>query len=115
MIQERIRTTRLGRNRFLAFAGTSMVAAAVQAWFPDRAEAAAPNGCYGLNGCPCCTNTGCCAKNCKGLTICGGAHCWHTCAYEGSTLVSFNCCDYKYTNSSGGTSNCICRNNWGSC
>ena len=116
MIQERIRTTKLARNRFLAFAGTTMVAAAVQAWFPDRAEATPPNGCSGLDGCPCCTSWSCCANNCRGLFICGGNHCWRTCAYEGSTLRSFDCCDYIYTNPNNGLDyDCICRLNWGSC
>jgi hypothetical protein len=111
MIQERIRTTTLSRNRILAFAGTTLVATAIQAWFSGRAEAAPPNGCRGYDGCPCCSNSGCCESGCSVLNNCGGVQCWRTCAYEGSTLVSFYCCDWRRSNGS----NCICRQNWGPC
>ncbi|HEV7708823.1 MAG TPA: hypothetical protein VGP16_11565 [Asanoa sp.] len=110
MIQERTRTTKLTRNRFLAFAGTALVAAASQAMFPGHAQAAAPNGCHGYNGCPCC-NSNCCESGCTRYNSCGSTSCWRTCAYEGSGLVSFYCCDWKRSNGSF----CICRERWGTC
>jgi hypothetical protein len=113
MIQERIRKTTLSRNRMLAFAGTTLVAAAIQAWFPGRAEAAPPNGCSGYDACYCCRNNACCdAGGCDPIKICGGNHCWRTCAYDGSSLVSFYCCDYQHK---GNLTVCICRESWGSC
>lgn len=111
MIQEMTRTSRLSRSRLLAYVGTALTGAAISAWFPGRAEAAVPNGCFGYNGCPCCGSNGCCSSGCTRLYTCGGNQCWRTCAYEGSTLYSFYCCDWKLSNGSP----CICRQNWGSC
>jgi hypothetical protein len=110
MIQHRIRTTKLARSRFLAYVGTAMVAGAVQAWFPNVAEASPPNGCSGYDSCPCCSGAGCCGPGCSNIYTCHGAQCWRTCAYESSALISFDCCDYDVNASS-----CICRQNYGSC
>lgn len=110
MIVEHVKKTRLTRNRFLAIAGATLVGVASNAWFPGRAEAAPPNGCYGYNGCSCCSATSCCASGCSKLYTCGGKQCWTTCAYLGSTLTRFDCCDYSRNGSP-----CICRVNYRAC
>ena len=107
---------RFGRNRLLAGAGAAMVAAATRMWFPDVGEAATPNGCFGYDRCPSCSGTSCTASGCTRRTCCcppsGVANqCWQTCAYEGSTLYRFSCCDWTTRAGAG----CICRGYIGPC
>ncbi|WP_214416060.1 hypothetical protein [Sphaerisporangium fuscum] len=109
MIVEHVKKTRLTRNRFLAVAGATLVGVATSAWFPGRAEAA-PDGCYGAPGCSCCSATTCCSSGCTSAYTCGGKHCWTSCAYLGSTLYRFDCCDYYK-----GGNLCICRVNNRAC
>ncbi|MEV6862870.1 hypothetical protein AB0M44_17950 [Streptosporangium subroseum] len=108
MIIEQVRKTRLTRNKFLAVAGATLVGVASNAWFPGRAEAA-PAGCQGAPTCPCCNATTCCS-GCTKATTCGGKQCWTTCAYIGSTLYRFDCCDYYRASAL-----CICRVNLRPC
>jgi hypothetical protein len=110
MIVEQAQKTRLSRNKFLAAAGATLVGVATKAWFPGRAEAA-PAGCYGAPTCSCCNATRCCSSGCTNAYSCGGNHCWTTCAYLGSSLSRFDCCDF-YTS---GGSLCICRVNYRAC
>ncbi|MFI7705263.1 hypothetical protein [Nonomuraea sp. NPDC049480] len=110
MIVEHVKKTRLTRNRFLAAAGATLVGVATHAWFPGRAEAA-PAGCSGYPTCTCCSATSCCFANCAKTNTCGGKACWTSCAYLGSTLYRFDCCDY-YSRSAG---TCICRVNHRPC
>ncbi|MEV1004182.1 hypothetical protein [Nonomuraea sp. NPDC050202] len=109
MIVEHVKKTRLTRSKFLAVAGATIVGVASNAWFPGRAEAA-PDGCYGYPSCSCCSATTCCASGCTKRYSCGGKQCWTTCAYLGSTLYRFDCCDF--TKSGAG---CICRVNHRAC
>lgn len=111
MIVEHVKKTRLTRNRFLAAAGATLVGVATNAWFPGRAEAA-PAGCApDFPTCSCCTSTSCCHANCTKSNSCGGKPCWTSCAYIGSTLYRFDCCDY--TSRSGAV--CTCRVNYRAC
>ncbi|GGO66698.1 hypothetical protein [Nonomuraea cavernae] len=109
MIVEHVRKTRLSRSKFLAVAGATLVGVATKAWFPGRAEAA-PNGCSGAPTCGCCSSTKCCSSGCSNATTCGGKQCWTSCAYIGSTLYRFDCCDYWNSGSL-----CICRVNLRPC
>jgi hypothetical protein len=97
---ESIDGVRFGRSRFLGAASVALGGLASRLWFPERAAAAVPNGCYGYNGC----RGG--YYGCK-----SGGQCWCTCAYYGSTLTEFKCCDYAY----GSTGPCICRGTVGPC
>jgi hypothetical protein len=109
MIVEHVKKTRLTRSKFLAVAGATLVATASKAWFPGRAEAA-PDGCSGYPTCSCCSASSCCGSGCSALYTCGGRQCWTSCAYLGSTLYRFDCCDYRKN----GTA-CICRVNLRPC
>lgn len=105
----------MGRRRSVALAGATMVAFASQVFFPETSQAAAapPNGCFGYDGCPCCSGTSCCSSGCSGCSNCGcptGGQCWYSCAYIGSTLYRIRCCDYRR-----GSGYCICRGILGSC
>jgi hypothetical protein len=102
----------LGRRKLLAGASAAMAGLATKLWFPERASAAPPNGCFGYNGCSCCSGSTCCRSDCRGGTYgCpSGGQCWTTCAYDGSILYRFRCCDWGT-----GGSPCICRARLGAC
>lgn len=111
-----LENVRFGRNRLLAGAGATLTAVAARMWFPDVSMAAPPNGCQGWNRCSSCSGATCTSSGCKKQTCCcppGGVadQCWQTCAYEGSTLYRFKCCDWR---TSAGV-NCICRGFVGPC
>ena len=100
------KTSSLTRNRFLAGAGTVLAGVAGSWFFPNAAEAAVPEGCHGLNACSSCSGATCTASGCTRLVgACSpGQQCWTTCAYIGSVLYRFQCCDWT-RNGAG----CICR------
>lgn len=107
---------RFGRSRLLAGGGAVLTALATRMWFADAVVAAPPNGCFGYDRCPSCSGATCTSSGCTRLYCCcppsGVANqCWQTCAYEGSTLYRFKCCDW--TTSSG--TRCICRGYVGTC
>jgi hypothetical protein len=111
---ESIDGVRFGRSRFLGAASAALGAVAAKLWFPERAAAAAPNGCYGYDACSCCNGSRCCRGDCRGGNYgChSGGQCWYTCAYSGSSLVKFKCCDFGF---GGGGAACICRGTVGPC
>jgi hypothetical protein len=111
-----LRSVPFSRNRFLATAGAVLVAAATRLWFAKPALAVIPNGCFGWHWCPSCSGTTCTASGCTKETCCCppdnvANQCWQTCAYWGSQLSRFYCCDWR---TSGGTG-CICRGYVGLC
>jgi hypothetical protein len=103
----------LGRRRLLAGASAALAALGARLWFPERAAAAPPNGCFGYNACSCCSGTRCCRSGCRGgyYGCPSGGQCWNTCAYDGSQLYRFRCCDWAY----GTSGRCICRGRLGLC
>lgn len=103
----------LGRRRLLAGASAMLAAFGARAWFPERAAAVTPpNGCYGYDACSCCSGSTCCRSDCRGgfYGCHSNAQCWTTCAYDGSTLYRFRCCDWAF-----GSRICICRARLGLC
>jgi hypothetical protein len=101
------RTKALTRNRFLAGAGTVLTGLASNWFFAADANAVVPpEGCYGYDACSSCSGPTCTSAGCKRVvgncTV--GQQCWTSCAYIGSTLYRFQCCDW---NASGHL--CICR------
>lgn len=110
-----IKGSRLTRNRFLAVTGSTLAAMAVSIWFPREAAEAScyiPNGCHGYCQCSCCSGSHCCRSDCRGgyYGCESGTQCWYTCAYSGSTLLKFKCCDWGTNNG-----NCICQGYVGPC
>lgn len=105
----------LSRSRFLAKVGTAMVMAAAAGWFPRQAQACyIPSPCTTWCQCNCCNGSTCCEWCCLGgnYGCASGGQCWYTCAYDGSTLYKFRCCDWG---SNCGFTRCICRANVGPC
>lgn len=100
------------RNRFLAISGATLTSLATGAWFAQEAQACSvPNGCHGYCQCSCCSGSSCCGGCTAVTTACeSGGQCWYTCAYWGSTLYKFRCCDWRKNGS-----NCICRGTIGPC
>lgn len=110
-----IEATPLGRNRLLARASSVVIAAAASVWFPAQAAACSPpQYCTVFCQCACCNGSTCCEPCClSGNYGCpSGGQCWETCAYYGSTLVKFQCCDWG---SWCGANRCICRKTIGPC
>ncbi len=105
----------MSRNRWLAWAGSSLVALAATAWFPQQAFADNPPPyCHGAGQCACCNGSTCCEFCCfSGYYGCeSGTQCWYTCAYYGSQLVKIICCDWGARCH---TSVCICSTTVGPC
>jgi hypothetical protein len=108
------------RSRVLAGMGAALTAAALRLWFPETASALypTPNGCYPAGsqlGCTSCSGStctpGCTASKGSCPPYQPTSQCWITCAYEGSTLYKFRCCDW--VNSS--HQFCECRGYIGPC
>jgi hypothetical protein len=101
------KTGSLTRNRFLAGAGTVLTGLAGSWFFANAADAVTPpEGCYGYNACPSCSGATCTGSSCTRLVgnCSPGQQCWTSCAYIGSVLYRFQCCDWVHNGA-----DCICR------
>jgi hypothetical protein len=90
--------TRFGRNRFLVFIGSGLVAAATKLAMATPAYAhPTPFLCHDAPGCHCCSGSSCCESGCTAVSgACeSGGQCWTVAVDVGGGCYDlYVCCDW---------------------